>query len=317
VGYGTVGTSFAFGKDAMDQKSPDPLVDELESNMNNIKKYLLDGFQNAMIDVASDPKLLFEYMDGGIGWASLTGGVSPDFLENMVTELDLRKAVREGYLTAAVPIIWRISTDFPSPVILTSEGVTHEDPGEGKRYCDGYKIEKDLVVEDLDIATTFVCSPNEKDAYWLVGVEWEEPGAPISTGGPPSVAPNNAGIETDNLFKVTPLRGVEDFDGSTYGNLTLDNVVMNAVNSWTARDKQNDYFAVPEFRNPDVMGALVERKDLSFVHNLVKLPVCGAEEVRSNVKDDPKNEKNNLYWPCSEPENETEWTPVSFPPSPE
>jgi len=110
---------------------------------------------------------------------------------------------------------------------------------------------------------------------------------------------------------------VEDFDGSTYGNLTLDNVVMNAVNSWTARDKQNDYFAVPEFRNPDVMGALVERKDLSFVHNLVKLPVCGAEEVRSNVKDDPKNEKNNLYWPCSEPENETEWTPVSFPPSPE
>jgi len=45
----------------------------------------------------------------------------------------------------------------------TSEGVTHEDPGEGKRYCDGYKIEKDLVVEDLDIATTFVCSPNEKD----------------------------------------------------------------------------------------------------------------------------------------------------------
>ena len=102
----------------MDQESPDPLVDELESNMNNIKKYLLDGFQNAMLDLASDPKLLFEYMDGGIGWASLTGGVSPDFLENMVTELDLRKAVREGYLTAAVPIIWRISTDFPSPVIL-------------------------------------------------------------------------------------------------------------------------------------------------------------------------------------------------------
>jgi len=97
--------------------------------------------------------------------------------------------------------------------------------------------------------------------------------------------------------------GIAEFDGSDWGNLTLANIVMGAVNTWDANGQSNAAWGKPPaFDDVNYVKSLADTADMSQLNGLIQIPVCSAEELYNFFSDKlPDDPEALTYYPCPVP----------------
>jgi len=97
--------------------------------------------------------------------------------------------------------------------------------------------------------------------------------------------------------------GIAEFDGSDWGNLTLANIIMGAVNTWDANGQSNAAWKKPPaFDDIDYIKSLADTADMSQLNGLIQIPVCSAEEIYNFFSEQMPEDPDALaYFPCPVP----------------
>ncbi|KAK9364399.1 hypothetical protein V1509DRAFT_78068 [Lipomyces kononenkoae] len=189
--------------------------------------------------------------------------ISDPVIQNM-----LLKAV---YATI-IPQTWLLSPTSVGPVVLAS----------GAACGTVNPLEDFISVSDGD--ATWVCYNNE--IYYLVG----------AIGPAQHCVFNHAVGESCTNNDFTQLPGEDKLDGTAWGGLTIDDLIIGALATYAANGNANGG-GLADASDPQTLSSLY---DLNIqAPGVVTIPVCGAQEAWDNWGEYSLGHGMSAHYPCN------------------
>jgi hypothetical protein len=258
-----IGQSTTLTKDMLESPGPDRWTPGEQDKFSNYIGQVIMGWRKSAELVNRELFNGTQKSVQALGKIMANGALIPGYVgsdpPSNTTATDLKLAVLKTFYGFSIPLLWRRSKTYAFVL----------DSGAG---CDGNPSSK--YVSDTTASTTRVCYKDR--LYYLVHPEGDD---------------RDDG--EDNTFKA-PV-GLDEL--GRFGGLTVENLVIGAVNTWKANDMQNGGKVLDPINNAQARSDLVGG-DIT-TPGFVLLPVCSGDRAFQSWQTAKRDGSPN--WPCDIP----------------
>ncbi|KAK9234065.1 hypothetical protein V1525DRAFT_391821 [Lipomyces kononenkoae] len=202
----------------------------------------------------------------------ITNGQLEENAYSPISDPDIQNLMLKAIYATVIPQTWLLSPTRVGPVVLAS----------GAACGTVNPIENFIGVRNGD--ATWVCYNNE--IYYLVGAIGAAQDCIFSGKDGPSCSNN----------KFTPLPGEQKLNGTAWGGLTIDDLVIGALATYAANGNANGG-GLADPSNPQTLSSLY---DLNVrAPGVVTIPVCGPQEAWTNWAQYSFGDGMSAHYPCN------------------
>jgi hypothetical protein len=258
-----IGQSTTLAKDMLESPAPDDWTPQEQNKFSTYIGQVIFGWmynaELAINDLFSGSQAAVQTLGKIIANGALIPGDRDEDPPSNTTATDMKRGVLKSFYGYSIPALWRRSKTYAFVL----------DSGAG---CDGNPSSK--YIDDSTAEDTRVCYNGR--LYYLVHPDGD----------------SDDGDSGDNTFSA-PV-GLDQLE--RFGGVTLENLVIGAVNTWKANDMKNGGKLDP-INNAKVRSDLID-VDIT-TPGFVMLPVCTGDRAFQSWETTKKGSSD--YYPCDIP----------------